>query len=175
MAAAVELFRLRGYDAVTVHDITERAGLTRRSFFRHFPDKREVLFADSLSHSSDITEMVTGFAADVSAVDAVMRTLAHVGAFILRDPQAQAVRQQLIDSAPELQERERTKLATVAAALSDGLVSRGVHPEDARVLASVATQMFHAAYLSTIRSSGSTAFIDELERARSTIVRLLVG
>ena len=67
VSAAVELFRQHGYDAVTVTDIAEKAGLTRRSFFRHSSDKREVLFAGSRTNLPGITRLVEDCAPDVSA------------------------------------------------------------------------------------------------------------
>ena len=47
MSAAIELFDEQGYEATTVAEIAERAGLTKRTFFRYFSDKREVLFSGS--------------------------------------------------------------------------------------------------------------------------------
>src|SRR3979490_381159 len=47
MSAAIELFDEQGYEATTVAEIAERAGLTERTFFRYFSDKREVLFSGS--------------------------------------------------------------------------------------------------------------------------------
>nr|WP_296766115.1 TetR/AcrR family transcriptional regulator [Rhodococcus sp. (in: high G+C Gram-positive bacteria)] len=171
--SATELFELHGYDETTIAQIAERAGLTRRSFFRHFPDKREVLFADSERHTALITDMVFAQGTEVPACDAVMSTLSRVGEHLLKDPAAQSLRQNLIDGSAELQERERTKLATIAAALAAGLTRRGIPAQDAQSFGAVAAEIFHSAYSGAIRDPGALAFADRLEETRATITEFL--
>jgi AcrR family transcriptional regulator len=173
VAAAIELFRQRGYESVTITDIAERAGLTRRSFFRHFPDKREVLFAGSQAKTPVIADLVRGVAPETSARDAVMCALTDVGDYLLQDRAAQTLRQDLIESSPELQERERTKLSTMAGALADGLVLRGLTTADAHTLGAVGAELFHTAYVRTIRGAASTPFADHLHDSLADVTRLL--
>jgi AcrR family transcriptional regulator len=173
VAAATELFRQRGYETVTITEIAERAGLTRRSFFRHFPDKREVLFAGSARNTAEITEAMHALDASTPMRDAVLGTVAQMGEFLLRDTAAQARRQELIDSSPELRERERTKLASIATALADGLVARGTAPDEARLAGGVAAEIFHSAYLGAIRDQDRTRFTDRLDAAAAVAARLL--
>lgn len=173
VTAAVELFRQHGYDSVTVTDIAEKAGLTRRSFFRHFSDKREVLFAGSRANMPGITRLIEEYAPEVTARDAVMGALAQVGDYLLADPAAQAIRQDLIDGSPELQERERTKLADMAAALAAGLVLRGTPSADARSIGVVSAGVFHSAYLRTLRSEVPGSFSDQLHASAAVIARFL--
>lgn len=173
--AASELFVERGYDAVTIADIAERAGLTRRSFFRYFPDKREVLFTGSMKNTADITRALEDFDPDASARDALVGTLAQMGEFLLRKPAAQARRQNLIESSPELQERERTKLASIASALAVGLIDRGVPRGQADMVGGVAAQIFQAAYLEAIRESDRESFETRLRASFHKVMALLAG
>src|SRR4051794_32149270 len=70
--AALELFAEQGYAATTVPQITARAGLTTRTFFRHFVDKREVLFARELDFPEVVTELVADAPRDLSAIELAM-------------------------------------------------------------------------------------------------------
>jgi len=171
--AAMELFRERGYEAVTVNDIAEQAGLTRRSYFRHFPDKREVLFPDTSQHMAAITKEVAEHLPDAPARVAVMATLTQVGRFLLRDVDAQTRRQDLIDESPELQERERSKLAEMAAAIKTGLTRRGLNSIEAHTCAVVSVEVFRSAYLQAIRSHNSATFDAELNASLMTVSRFV--
>ena len=175
VTAAVSLFRQHGYDSVTVTDIAEKAGLTRRSFFRHFSDKREVLFADSRMNMPGITRLVEEYPPDVTAREAVLGALAQVGDYLLADPAAQALRQDLIDGSPELQERERTKLADMAAALAAGLVLRGIPPADARSIGVFSAGIFHSAYVQALRNGPPASFSDQLHASAALIARFLTA
>src|SRR3954452_24207766 len=77
--AALELYAEHGYDAVTVNQIAEHAGLTRRSYFRYFPDKREVLFAGSERLPAAVTEAIRSVAPSVAPWPAVLQTAAAIG------------------------------------------------------------------------------------------------
>lgn len=107
-----------------ITEIAERAGLTRRSFFRYFPDKREVLFAgsDQLLHAIERRLEVAN--PDEAETEA-LRVLDEAGAFLLRDARTQRRRQKIIASSIELQERERTKTADIGAAIARSVTRRG--------------------------------------------------
>src|SRR5262245_61007025 len=108
--AAAELFRERGYDRTTVQEIAARAGLTERTFFRYFGDKREVLFWGAAALEKLIVDAIAGAPATTAPLEAVAVALeAAAGALERRRRQAKA-RQALIAAHAELQERERTKL-----------------------------------------------------------------
>jgi AcrR family transcriptional regulator len=140
-SAALDLYLERGYDHVTVADIAERAGLTRRSYFRYFPDKREVLFAGSERLPAALREAV--LAADPAApplaavLDACDRFGSQITEILGHDHVAR--RRAVIDSSAELQERERTKSAAVTAALDGALRERGTDPTTAALVAQVAS------------------------------------
>jgi AcrR family transcriptional regulator len=144
--AAFELFGERGYDATTVADIAERAGLTRRTFFRYFADKREVLFAGSLQLHDLFVTSVASAPADASPFDTVAVALDAVAATFEERRAFAARRAQIIASTPELQERELIKLASLAAAVAQALRDRGVGEPAASLTGQTAIAVFHVAF-----------------------------
>ncbi|MFD4637544.1 TetR/AcrR family transcriptional regulator [Lentzea sp. NPDC058436] len=122
--AALELFVEHGYDDVTVTQIAERAGITRRSYFRYFPDKREVLFAGSEQLPPVIAEAVRA-SEETSPPAIALDAARRVGVLLVERVGRTVERRAVIASSPELQERERTKSAAMTAALADALAERG--------------------------------------------------
>ncbi|MCW0213466.1 MAG: TetR family transcriptional regulator [Pseudonocardia sp.] len=136
--AAHELYLDRGFDRTTVADIAARAGLTERTFFRYFADKREVLFGGSGLLHDLLVESVGAAPASTAPLAAVVTALEAVGDSLFADRRDGARRrQQVIDANIELQERELIKLASLAAAVAAALRRRGV-PDPAAVLAAEA-------------------------------------
>src|SRR6202012_3339703 len=113
--AAMELFDERGFEATTVADIAERAGLTKRTFFRYFGDKREVLFAGSEPLKAKFVEAIAAApaAAPLDAIAAGLDAMADLFAAIGERPRK---RQAIIAANPDLQERELIKMNGFAAA-----------------------------------------------------------
>ena len=144
--AAMTLFLERGYAEVTVADITERAGLTKRSFFNHFVDKREVLFADADAFLRALTEPLAALDPATDPLEAAIYALTQAGLSLANYSQAAGARRELIASSTELQERNLVKLATLTQALQDGLIARGTPPRTARFTAQAAITVFNAAY-----------------------------
>jgi len=106
-AAAMELFRDRGFEATTVADIAERAGLTERTFFRHFADKREVLFGGAKALQEFLVARVEQAPAGLPPLEVVTEALAAAAVGIFEDLREFAVQRQAIIAAnPELSERE---------------------------------------------------------------------
>jgi AcrR family transcriptional regulator len=144
--AALELFAERGFEQTTVDDIARRAGVTKRTFFRHFADKREVLFGGGDEFQRFFVESLAGAPASASPLEAVGLTLEAVGA-AFRDRQEFVRRRQAVITANrELQERELVKLASVAAALAAALRDRGVAEPAASVTAETAIAVFRTAF-----------------------------
>jgi AcrR family transcriptional regulator len=144
--AALELFAERGFEETTVEDIAGRAGLTKRTFFRHFSDKREVLFDGGEEFTARFVEGVAGAPASAPPLAAVTLTLERVAGWF-RDRREFARRRQAVIAAnPELQERELVKLASVAAALAAALRERGVEEPRASVLAETGVAVFRVAF-----------------------------
>ncbi|WP_024799835.1 TetR/AcrR family transcriptional regulator [Nocardia sp. BMG51109] len=145
--AALELFEERGYENTTVIEIAERAGLTKSTFFRHFPDKREVLFG-----GGTMTELlVEGIAAAPSSatpLEAVAHALDAIGreAFTLDRRGFGARRQAVIAANPELREREALKGLRLTALMVESLERRGVPSLIARVSAELGALAWTIAY-----------------------------
>jgi len=145
MAAAMELFAEAGYDGVTAAQIATRAGLTERTFFRHFADKRDVLFQGGESLGQTMSAAVDDAPASATAYD-VIRVALVAGAQVLQvDPARFRVRDAIVASHADLRERELTKHAALAESLAGALVSRGETPERAELAAQAAMAAFKVA------------------------------
>jgi AcrR family transcriptional regulator len=145
--AALALFAEHGYDATTVAEIADRAGLTKSTFFRHFTDKREVLFAGQdllLELFSDAIRTAPPSATTADCLAAALESVAPAFTADRHDfaPQRRAV----IAANSELQERELLKRARLAAAMADALRARGVADVAARLAAQVGVLAFSTAY-----------------------------
>ncbi|MFL6122938.1 TetR family transcriptional regulator [Actinophytocola sp.] len=145
--AAVELFGEQGYDSTTVAQIAERAGLTKATFFRHFRDKREVLFAGQDVHSRLLADGVaaapdaaTPMAAVAAALDAL--TASFTPAQREFGPALRAV----IAANSELRERAAFKRAGLVEALADALRRRNVPDPAAGLAAEVGVHAFYRAF-----------------------------
>jgi AcrR family transcriptional regulator len=144
----MELYGERGFEQTTVAEIAERAGLTERTFFRHFADKREVLFGGSDAVRDALVEAVAAAPEPASPLASVGEGLVAF-ADVLEAERGRAFarrRQRIISSNDELRERELIKLATWATALADALRGRGVDNATARLSAEVGMAVFKAAF-----------------------------
>ncbi|MDI3423098.1 TetR/AcrR family transcriptional regulator [Streptomyces luteolus] len=167
--AALELFMERGYDDVTVTHIAERAGITRRSYFRYFPDKRAVLFAGSEKLPPAVYKAVRAVHRDTPPMAAALEALARVGAQLVVQLRNAAERRAVIDASPELQERDRTKRAEVAASIATALTDRGTPPDTARLVAQTATLTFEHACTRWVEAAGEEDFPSCLQAVTSTL------
>ena len=159
--AAMELFGEHGYESTTVAAIAERAGLTERTFFRYYADKREVLFWGARALQDVLVDRVDHAPADLSAIEAVTAALAAAGDEIFVGRHGYAGRRQaVIDANPELQERELIKLARLAAALADALRRRGVGDPAADLAAEAGIAVFRVAFGSWIHGGGDRTLSD---------------
>ena len=140
--AAMELYVERGFDQTTVAEIAARAGLTERTFFRHFADKREVLFAGA-GHLQDFLVSTLASTPDSAApIDAVAAALEAAGALLQERRDYAGQRQAIIAANVELQERELIKLAALSAAIADTLRRRGVKDPAASLTAEAGIAVF---------------------------------
>jgi AcrR family transcriptional regulator len=171
MSAAIELFDEQGYEATTVAEIAERAGLTKRTFFRYFSDKREVLFSGSQELQRLWLEGLAAAPAQASPLAVVTAGLDPIAEmFAERHPFAR-IRAQVIEANPELQERELIKLQRLTAAITGALVERGVPMNAAILAAHSGVTIFHVAFAHWVQQNDPTALrrlIDEsLQELRS--------
>jgi AcrR family transcriptional regulator len=144
--AALELFSQHGFERTTVEDIAVRAGLTKRTFFRHFSDKREVLFGGGDAFKETFVNALAAAPADLAPIDAVAQSLAAVGAWFEGRHAFARQRHLVIAANAELQERELIKLAACAAELAAGLRRRGVDEPEASLTAEAGMAVFRIAF-----------------------------
>jgi len=146
--AALALYGERGFDNTTVAEIAQRAGVTERTFFRHFADKREVLFPSEGTRR--LQELLVSAVADAPAALAPLDAIAvglEAAAALLQERRANArQRAAIIAATPELRERELIKLAAWSTALIDTLRQRGLSDAAARLTAEVAIAIFRSAF-----------------------------
>ena len=152
--AALELYVERGFEQTTVAEIAERAGLTERTFFRHFADKREVLFAGAGALQELLASAVAGAPDSAAPIDAVAAALEAAGALLQERREYARQRQAVIAANPELQERELIKLASLASALADALRRRGVTDPAASLTAEAGIAVFKIAFERWISGTG---------------------
>ena len=163
--AALDLFAERGFDDTTVLDIARRAELSKTTFFRHFQDKREVLFGPDTLHVT-LAEAVAAARPGDPPLDAVGRALQVLSDHVFTPGRRDVVvrRQTVVNNHPELQEREALKNLTLTAAVTEALMRRGVSEVTARVAAQLGAVATAVAVERWIASSGSS-FGDLVGRA----------
>jgi AcrR family transcriptional regulator len=144
--AALELFAERGFEQTTVVEIAKRAGLTERTFFRHFADKREVLFSGAGALQQLLVSAVSDAPASVAPIDAVAVALEAAGALFQERRGLSRERQAVIAANADLRERELIKLASLASALADALRRRGVRDPAASLAAEAGIAVFRIAF-----------------------------
>lgn len=144
--AALDLFAQQGFAATTAANIAQRAGLTERTFFRYFSDKREVLFGDEVLLAAVLEQAVSEspraaapFAAARLGLEALCRELQPRAAELRR-------REDVFSRSPELRERELSKAEAFAAAMRRALQRRGTAALEARVVAEVSLSLLRLAY-----------------------------
>jgi AcrR family transcriptional regulator len=172
--AALDLYLKQGYEKTTVLEIAERAGLTERTFFRYFPDKREVLFGGQEALRGIYVSAIESAPDDVEPIDAVVAALlASVPVFHERHQIARR-RQAVIAQDRSLQEREIMKRATLASAMEDALKRRGVDDLDASLAGELGAWIFRTAFARWI-SEPVMPDLSALIRASALRVRGAMG
>ena len=143
MLAAVDLFTEQGYDETTVAQIAERAGVTKSTFFRHFPDKRELLVAGQEALSRLLSDGIAEAPADAAPLDVIALGIAR--ACTAFGPMSREIAPRLkaaVASSTELQERDALKTVGLAAAMTEALLARGVPDATAHLAAELGTIAF---------------------------------
>jgi AcrR family transcriptional regulator len=124
--AALELFAENGFDRTTAAEIAARAGVTERTFFRHFPDKREVLFDGERILGAALSEAIGKVPPDLSAIETLHRAFASITGMLEQNRPYSEPRQRIISATPGLQEREVAKHAALIRIVAEALQRRGV-------------------------------------------------
>jgi AcrR family transcriptional regulator len=144
--AALALYGERGFEQTTVAEIAARAGLTERTFFRHFADKREVLFGGAGSLQELLVGTLASAPDSAAPIDAVAAAIEAAGALLQERREYARQRQAVIAANAELQERELIKLASLASALAATLRRRGVADPAASLAAEAGIAVFKIAF-----------------------------
>jgi AcrR family transcriptional regulator len=143
--AALELFSERGYDQTTAAEIAARAGVTERTYFRHFPDKRDILFGGEKDLQSLLTETIAGAPAGLGPVSILKRAFDALGAIFEANRPFSRPRLAVIAATPALREREMSKQANLTVAVTTALANRGVDPKTAALVAQLGAVAFNHA------------------------------
>lgn len=144
--AALELFSEQGFERTTVAEIADRVGVTTRTFFRHFADKRDVLFADAELHERHLADATAAVPADIAPLEAITVAIASLDWREFAPRAAQRQRQMVIAASPELTERELIKLNALSAAFADGLQRRGADAVTALLAAETGLTVYRTSY-----------------------------
>jgi AcrR family transcriptional regulator len=156
--AALELYAGGRFEQTTVADIAERAGVTERTFFRYFTDKREVLFDGSAALQEAVVGAITAAPRSLAPIDAVAGAFEAAAPLLEERGEYAGRRAAAIASNPSLQERELLKLVTLGAAAADALRRRGVADPAATLAADTGVTVFRIGFEKWIAgSSGSLA------------------
>jgi AcrR family transcriptional regulator len=159
--AALELFATRGFEQTTATEIAQSVGLTERTFFRHFSDKREVLFYGQDQFVQAFLAGVDTAPPDASPIEIVACALRAVAAFFPDERRLYSrTRQSVIDQNPALRERERNKLASLATMVADALRARGVDELAATLAAQAGSSVFGIAFAQWIREGEQRPLAD---------------
>lgn len=144
--AALELFLDQGFDRTTVPQITARAGLTTRTFFRHFADKREVLFVGEDELPALVADLMAQAPASMGPMEVIVWGFQTIASTIFQH-RIDYLRERriVIDSNEGLRERELRKLANLADAIASGFQARGIDDLSAILAAETAVTVFKVA------------------------------
>ena len=152
--AAMTLYAEQGFEQTTVAEIAARAGLTERTFFRHFADKREVLFYGMEMMRDLLVRAVADAPDSATAIDAVGAAFEAAGAMLQENPERVRLRDAIVSSNAELRERELIKLAAFAAAVAGALRDRGIPEPAASVAAETGVAVFKVAFARWVSEPG---------------------
>ncbi len=163
----MDLFEERGFDQTTVAEIASRAGLTERTFFRHFADKREVLFGSTPEFERQLADGVSGAPPSWGALEAAQLSLTALGG-LLEERRGRAFarrRQAILARNPQLQERELIKMVAWSAALAEALRRRSVPASRASLVGEVAVAAFRVAFQTWVGSSRRRKLTELIEES----------
>ena len=175
-SAALDLFDEQGFDRTTVAEIAQRAGLTQRSFFNHFADKREVLFSLSSEFQDRIVAGIAACDASVPPLATVVLALQGAGEAVFEGERDTVVRRQrIVEANPELRERELGKQTVLTAAIAAALRGRGLEPDAALLTAGAGLLVQETALRAWTRPGESrplsTFLAEAQEWLRATVAR----
>ncbi|MEH7912079.1 TetR/AcrR family transcriptional regulator [Rhizobium laguerreae] len=143
--AAYQLFGERGYAATTVPEIASKAGLTERTFYRYFTDKREVMFWRAGDHQMSIANEMAKARTGEPSLTMVARAFESIAPFIDGNRAIVKLRQRLISAHEDLQERELMKLHKLSCAIDLALQQKGIRSTASRAVAEIGAAVWKVA------------------------------
>jgi AcrR family transcriptional regulator len=152
--AAMALYAEQGFEQTTVAEIAARAGLTERTFFRHFADKREVLFYGMEMLRDLLARAVADAPASATAMDAVGAAFEAASSMLQENPDRVRLRDAIVSANAELRERELIKLAALSAAVAGALRDRGIPEPAASLAAETGAGVFKVAFARWVSEPG---------------------
>lgn len=173
--AALSLYLERGFEQTMVADIAERAGVTARTFFRYYADKREVLFADSSALEEEALAALDAMPANTSALDGVAAVLETVARMVGDDREFARQRQTVIMANADLRERELIKLTSLSAALADRLRQRGIDDIEASLAAETSIAVFRVAFSRWVTATEDQVLQDIMRETLDRLRALAAG
>jgi AcrR family transcriptional regulator len=159
--AALDLYAAKGFEETTVAEIAQAAGLTERTFFRYFADKREVLFAGSELLEQQFVAGATAAPKDATPIEVVTAAVAASAEYFPDDRRAYSrKRATIIDANPQLMERELRKMSTLATSLVETLHKRGIAEPTATLAAQTGVTVFRVSFAQWIATGNERGFTD---------------
>jgi len=173
----MELFQKQGYAQTTVEGIAAHAGLTERTFFRYFADKREVLFSGSKELEKPIIAHLESAPREASSLDVVVGALQAAGAVLQerRDLDFVRARYALVTQHAEIQERELIKLASLSVAVTKALHARDVAEPAASLAAEAGIAVFKIGFERWVSGRKPHDFAAHIREAAATLKALAAG
>jgi AcrR family transcriptional regulator len=172
-AAALDLYAARGFEQTTATEIAQAVGLTERTFFRYFADKREVLFAGQDVFQGVFVDGVAAAREDASALETVAFALRSASSFFPNDRRPYSrLRQTVIEANPSLQERELLKMAWLGTAIAAALRERGIPEPHATLAAQTGVTVFGVAFRQWL-AQGEERSLADIEDAVLSDLRTL--
>jgi AcrR family transcriptional regulator len=172
-AAALELFATRGFEQTTAAEIAQSVGLTERTFFRHFADKREVLFYGQQEFLQAFLDGVDAAPPDAAPLEVIAFALQAATSFFPDERRSYSrMRQAVIDANPGLRERELHKLAGLATTVAEALRARGIGEPAATLAAESGGTVFGIAFAQWIREGERRSLADMASNVLNELLNL---
>ncbi|MGB6453783.1 MAG: helix-turn-helix domain-containing protein [Streptosporangiaceae bacterium] len=172
-AAALDLFASQGFEQTTAAEIAQSVGLTERTFFRHFSDKREVLFYGQQQFLRAFADGVDAAPRDASPLEVIASALHAAASFFPDERRAYSrTRQSVIDQNPALRERELHKLAGLATTVAAALRARGINEPAATLAAESGATVFGIAFAQWIREGETRSLAEVASQVLDELVSL---
>lgn len=143
--SALELFRKHGYSGTTAAQIARRAGFTERTFFRHFPDKRDILFDGQARIEAAMVGAVRTAPRELAPMQILRLAIQSTVPVFEENRVFSAMRRAVIDATPVLQEREQGNMAAMMLSVSSALKKKGIEAGTATLAVQIGAVLFSCA------------------------------